>query len=447
MLATGSSLVGGKTVEKRPKFKDSRGYDRAFQARMLRTLYQDPDYACSVGVYLNPEHFDRYVHRWFARQLLTYAKKHGSGITKDAIKIAAKAETRTGRFKASYAPELQVFLEKLDLPVKDMSYIREEMYHFVKHQTTREAILEAVDHLDTGDEEAIDACMSRVLEVQASMGGGLGHFYVRDVKKRTKRRKEYEKNGIPSGMVLDDHLKPGGLPPKAIGVVIAPTGKGKSHILVNLGRAAILDGKKVLHVTLELPEETIQDRYDASFTGVTLNALEDRAGTINKAVTDLGSQFGEFLVVKEFPPVTLTVSMLRAYIRQLERIGFYPDLVIVDYADLMLPSVSRDSMYEDQGNIYLELIKLAKELRVAVWTAAQTQRGALDKEHIDIDTIAESFKKMMHADLVILFCQTQEEKRVHKRARIFIGKNRFGPDKIEYKVRPDWSRSQLRAAA
>lgn len=439
------SAITVKKAAKRPKFT----YDKAFQLRLLRTMFQDQDFTCTTGIYLSPAHFEKKAHRWVAQAIIHYATKHGHGIGVDALKIELDRSIKTEprRWTTDLVDAVKAVIERLDAKVKDKSFIKEELYRFIKHQATRDAIIASLDHLDAQDFEAIDQEFNRVLEVQESFNGGLGQFFVRDIAKRTKARQTYEKNGVSTGLKLDEYLKPGGLPPKALGVVVAPSGKGKSHILVHLGKSAVLESqKKVLHITLEMSEEMVLDRYDASFSTIPLNRLEDKPKAVRKKVRQLGKEFGEFLVVKEFPPASLTVPALRAYIRQLERIAFYPDVIIVDYADLLLPSqVGRErDAYEEMGLIYQELRRLSYEINCPIWTASQTNKEALNKEHFDWNSIADSSKKVHVADLIILFQQTLAEKK-KKQARIGVGKNRFGPDKFDIGIRVDWSRSTIRS--
>lgn len=436
-----------KSAKKKKRLKFT--YDTQFQARLLRTLYQDQDYTCTTGIYLSPSHFEKRTHRWIAQEILRYATKHGHGISQDALRIeldrASKVDSR--KWSKDTIEATKATIERLGSKVKDKSYIKEELYRFIKHQVTRDAILESVDHLEVQDYEAVDQAFNKVLEVQESMSGGLGQFYVRDVSQRTTKRIEYVKDGISTGTKLDDYLKPGGLPPKALGCVVAPSGKGKTHILVHLGKSAVLESnKKVLHITLELSEDMVLDRYDAAFSNIPIGRLEEKPKSIRRTVKQLGEQYGEFLVVKEFAPASLTVPALRAYVRQLERIAFYPDMIIVDYADLLLPSqIGRDrDAYEEMGLIYQELRKLSYDTNCPVWTASQTNKEALNKEHYDWDKIADSAKKVHVSDLIVCFMQTLGEKK-KKMGRIGVAKNRFGPDKFDLQVRTDWSRSHVRS--
>jgi hypothetical protein len=99
--------------------------------------------------------------------------------------------------------------------------------------------------------------------------------------------------------------------------------------------------------------------------------------------------------------------------------------------------------YEDAGAVWRGCRRLSYEVNAPVHTASQTQRGALHKEHVDWDQIADSAKKVMVSDVVLILQQTREE---HKQGvgRFYIGKNRFGTAKAEWKVRLDWARIDIR---
>lgn len=448
-IFTKPSTAVKKTPVSSPAVKPRFEYDRAYQSRLIRVLYQEAGFTCTAGIHLSHEHFEKKLHRWLAKTILDYAKKYGSGISIDAIKNQATRDARTGRVQKKELPELTALIKKLDNPVKDKSYVKDDLFLFIKHQAVRDAIMGSLDYLEKQDYEPIDKLFERAIEVKMATTGGVGKFYTKDLAARMKRRRLYVRNGVPTGLALDDHMKPGGLPPKQLGVVIAPPGGGKSSCLVHLGKSAVLEseregGERVLHVTLELADEVIEDKYDAAFSGVVLSALEDEIAEVEASAAKMGTKYGDFLVVKEFPPASLTVSGLRSYMRQLERLAFYPTMLIVDYADLLLPSRhTSEGTYEEIGSIYQDLRKLAVEMEIPVWTASQANRAALEKPIITIADLAESFKKAMVADVMIALCQTSEEK-THKKARFYVAKNRNGSSDMQFPVRLDWARSSIK---
>jgi replicative DNA helicase len=421
-------------------------YGKDFERRMLRVLYADQEFATTTGLHLSHEHFSTPGLRWLAQKIVGYVKEHGVGISKDALNIELDRDVKIGRLTKANVENARALVDSVDVEVKDRSYVRGELFKFIKNQTVDRAIRASIDHLDAQDFESVDRELQKVLDVQTSAMNGLGHFFVRDRGIRRERRKEYKFDGISTGLFLDEKLKPKGIPPKSLLTVVAPSGVGKSSTLMYMARSAVMNSEaKVLYITTELSEEVVCDRLDASFTGISIGMLEKERKLVSGKVRNLGKKFGEFLVVKEFPPGMLTPNGLHAYIRQLERVPFYPDVIYVDSADDMVPDNpgrERDS-YEDYGSVWRGLRKLSYDVRAPVATASQTGRGALNKEHVDWDQIADSAKKVMVSDVVLILQQTREEHR-QKVGRFYIAKNRFGSAKSEWKVRLDWGLVDIR---
>ena len=123
------------------------------------------------------------------------------------------------------------------------------------------------------------------------------------------------------------------------------TGRGKSTVLVCLGAAALEAGKNVLHVTLELDDRVIADRYDARFSGIALSDLSKCPKRLRKRLKAVAAAHHSNLQVRYWPTATLGFGMLRTYLRRLECAAFYPDLILLDYADLM----SKAELYAHGG--------------------------------------------------------------------------------------------------
>jgi replicative DNA helicase len=413
---------------------------------MLRVLFADHEFATTTGVHLTPEHFTTAPMRWLAQKIVGYVKEHGVGISKDALRIELDRDVKIGRLIRSNLEQARALVDAIDTPVKDKSYVKDELFRFIKNQVVDRSIRASLTHLDAMDFESVDKEVQKILDVQQSLDGGLGHFFVRDRKERLKRRKEYVPDGVPTGLFLDELLKPKGVPPKSLTTVVTPTGGGKSGTcLFMCGSAVTSDyAAKALYITTELSAEVVTDRLDARLTGVSLNRLEEERKAVSRSVRDLGVKYGEFLVVKEFPPMALTPNGLRAYLRQLERVAFYPDIVFVDSADDMLPDdLGRDrDSYEDYGSVWRGLRKVSFDIRAPVVTVSQTQRGALNKEHVDWNEIADSAKKAMVSDVIVILQQTRQEYD-DKVGRFYVAKNRHGVAKKEWSVRIDWARLNI----
>lgn len=431
-------------------------YDLRFQERIVRTLFQDPDWCMQFGVpNLNADLFENNVHRWFVDRIIGYAHRYMTGITIDAIKIEARNAYRSGRLVKKRDKEfVTALIAKLRRPVKDRSYIKRELFRFIKTQTLKDVFSNDIRELmKANDVDRYDGALQRVLDVQAPTEGGLGHFMVGHRTERYKRRKNWAADGIATGLECDQHSKAGGPRPKQLAAVVAPPHVGKTMSLCHLlKQAVLLSQQPALFISLEEDEETIQDRLDSAFTGININELEKKKNIrkVRRFWRKLGKQLqGEPIVVKEFPMGSTTVLQIERYIKSLERKGFYPGVVFVDYAGLLKPESEdsgrnrrNDSRYEEVGSVYVELRGMAQRLGILVWTAHQGNRDSLGKKVITMRDLAESFKPAMHADWLLALCQTDEEQLRH-RARIFTMKMRGGRSRMEYKVRLDYERVRV----
>ena len=142
-------------------------------------------------------------------------------------------------------------------------------------------------------------------------------------------------------------------------------------------------------------------------------------------------------MIKYFPPKSITTKTIETHIEKMIASGNKPDLIIIDYADLVLPfSKSKDSTYAEQGDVYIELRGLGGLLELPVWTASQTNRSGIDSEVIEADKIADSYAKVMNADFIMSWSRKSKDK-INNTARAHIMKNRFGQDGITFPCKMD----------
>jgi hypothetical protein len=421
-------------------------YSGKFQERILRCLYSDPDWCIQFAVpHLDASLFENNVHRWFADRILGYSKKYMTGVSRDALKIEARHAYTAGRLvRKRDKASVDALLSKLRKPVPDRSYIKRELFRFIKTQTLKDVVQhDIIELVKTNDVDKYDGVLQRVLDVQAPTEGGLGHGMASNRTDRYKRRKDWERDGFTTGLETDKDMKHGGPRRKQLAAVVAPPHTGKTTVLCHLTKQMVtLANKRVLFISLEEDEDTIQDRLDAAFTGIDINELE--TGTNPRKIRRFWRKFAkthdhEMIMVKEMPMGITTVAQIERFIKSLERKGFYPDAVVVDYAGLIKPDGKEDdSRYEDVGTVYIELRSMAQRLNLLVWTAHQGNRQSMGKKIVTMKDLADSFKPAMHSDFLIAICQTEDEK-LRERARIYSMKVRGGSANKEYNVKIDYA--------
>ena len=204
--------------------------------------------------------------------------------------------------------------------------------------------------------------------------------------------------------------------------------------LVHLGTQALKAGKNVIHYTLELQDTVIANRYDSCLFGYPLGDSSSFKDEIYEEVKNIPGK----LIIKEYPTKSASSNTLRSHLTKLLKRGIEPGMIIVDYGDLLRPlSIKREKRNELES-IYEELRSIAGEFNLPVWTASQTNRSGLNADVITMESISEAFNKCFVADFIFSVSRTVEDKN-NNTGRIFIAKNRNGPDGIVYPIFMDTS--------
>jgi len=232
---------------------------------------------------------------------------------------------------------------------------------------------------------------------------------------------------------------------------LAPTGVGKSIVLVNSGAAAILHGFNVLHVTLEMSKEKTGQRYLGCFTEKWIRRRFEgpiRTNMISR-LNSIKETYNKKLIIAEYAPNDVSIDVIHSNLNTLRRVhGINIDVVIVDYLELLNPreAVRDDRDYGIQKRIAVELCRLAKKENVLVFSAFQTNRdgnenlntNSTDKV-IELNKVAESYGKTFAVDYLVTINQNKQEYDegkenpenqdspiTHAKYRFYIAKNRNG---------------------
>lgn len=135
-----------------------------------------------------------------------------------------------------------------------------------------------------------------------------GYDYLKDFEERFNIK---SRNPVSTGWGLVDNIAGGGLGGGELGVCVAPTGAGKSMVLVHLGAAALRQGKTVVHYTLELRDTVVARRYDSCITGFELSSLVGNKAEVLEAVKDIEGR----LIVKEYPTKSATTNTFKNHLK------------------------------------------------------------------------------------------------------------------------------------
>ena len=229
---------------------------------------------------------------------------------------------------------------------------------------------------------------------------------------------------------MDDVLD-GGLSRAEVGCWIAYAKRGKSTALMHHGVVGTRGLRRyVLHIVLEGTLKQTENRYDTRFS-------EELYSTIKRGAIDAGAYgrlqaeyeaLTRLLVVRAFTQHwEYTALNIEQEIKELRSYGWKPDIVIVDYGDLLRSRGKADSELAHQKAGFQDLHRIAEREEVALWTASQAQRpkGTSDEmEHlIKARDIADAYAKIRLCDFIGSINQTNQERQDH-RIRLFANEYR-----------------------
>jgi len=384
---------------------------------------------------IKSEYFENPHHGTIASTVIKLYKKYGTALTYGAVKQAINKTVDKDEFN-----EIKRVFKKLKKPIKEIEekLITDQVKRFARHQEIKSAIRSGIDLLEKDDLEALETKWMNALSVGKRSTAISSQFFFSSFDKRHKRRmKVPEVLGtlIPE---LDELLHDGGFHRGELNVFLALPGHGKSFALDHMAKAAVLQKKKVVFYTLEMSADKAAGRLDAAFSGVEIKNLRLKHKRISKKLEYYEKKFGDSLLIREFPAKSLSVGMLRSDLLSLKLQGFKPDVIIVDYINILGRS-SNDDSYRNLGDVYIDLRGLAQEFNIWCITAGQSNRGGFKSELITMKDIGESFEGAMHADVIITLNRLQAEKK-SKTLRLYLAKNRNEIDNITITIQTAFHR-------
>tara|TARA_A100001515_G_C4572842_1_gene210314 strand:- start:15 stop:1385 length:1371 start_codon:yes stop_codon:yes gene_type:complete len=409
-------------------------YGRKFQESLCQLMLQDRSFCDQLVEVFDIEFLELKHLRVFVNQVVEYKQEYETHPSRETMMTLLRANLDD----ESEAIKLQVRdyfarIHKSDMGVDGEEYIKKTALDFCKKQKLKEAMIKSVGLLQKSSFDEIAEEINNALKLGSD--NNFGYDYLKDFEERFVFR---PRNPVTSGWKYIDEICEGGLGQGELGVVIAPTGAGKSMALVHLGAEAIKSGKNVIHYTLELGSTVIASRYDSCMTKVPLKELPAFKDMIYDKVKDLEGR----LIVKEYPTKSASPATIKNHLEKLKLRGISIDMIIIDYGDLLRPSVIRKEKRHELETIYEDLRAIAQEYECPVWTASQTNRSGLNAEVITMESISEAFNKCFVADFICTISRTVEDK-IDNEGRMFVAKNRNGPDGLVFPMKINTSNVQL----
>ena len=365
------------------KKKTSASHGKNFQEVLAYLILEDRPFSEQIEEVLDVNFFELNYLKVFVSKIFNYRTKykvHPTSKIFDSIirtELDNESEATREQVRRYFAPT-------------DGEYIKSTALDFCKKQKLKEAILKSVNLLQSSSYDEIKKLIDDALSL--GIDNDYGHDFQKDFELRYELR---ARNPVSTGWEKIDELTKNGLGKGELGVVIAPTGAGKSMVLAHLGAEAVKAGRNVVHYTLELSEEATGLRYDSCISGVRLGDLHSMKDMVYDSIKEIEGK----LVIKEYPTKSASVNTLHSHLEKLQKNKTKIGMIIVDYGDLLKPVGSYREKRNELESIYEGLRALAQEFECPIWTASQTNRSGLNAEVITMESISEAFSKCFVADM------------------------------------------------
>ena len=379
---------------------------------ILRNLLFNEEYLRKVVPFIKAEYFEEITQKVIFEEIWNFVQEYNQATTKEVLCI--EIEKRSDITDASFKEITQLISYLEDVPT-DYDWLLDTTEKWCRDRAIYLALMESIALADGKDKEkdrdAIPSILSDALAV--SFDTHVGHDYLLDYEARYEsyHRKE---DKIEFDLEFFNKITKGGLPNKTLNIALAGTGVGKSLFMCHVASGALLDGKNVLYITMEMAEEKIAERIDANLLNVPIQEITDLPKVMfEDKVTKLAQKTQGTLIIKEYPTASAHAGHFRALLNELAlKKSFRPDIIFVDYLNICASSRYRGNStvnsYSYIKAIAEELRGLAVEANVPIVSATQTTRSGYGSSDVELTDTSESFGLPATADLMFALISTEE---------------------------------------
>ena len=379
---------------------------------ILRNLIFNEEYLRKVVPFIKSGYYEDHSQKILFEEILKFVQEYNQPPTKEVLCI--ETEKRSDINDTSFKEVTQLISQLEDAPT-DFDWLVDTTEKWCRDRAIYLALMESIALADGKDEkkdrDAIPSILSNALAV--SFDTHIGHDYLIDYEQRYEsyHRKE---DKIPFDLEYFNKITKGGLPNKTLNIALAGTGVGKSLFMCHVASSALLGGKNVLYITLEMAEEKIAERIDANLLNVPIQEITELPKVMfEDKVTKLANRTQGSLIIKEYPTASAHAGHFRSLLNELAlKKSFRPDIIFVDYLNICASeryrAGSNVNSYTVVKAIAEELRGLACEANVPIVSATQTTRSGYGSSDVELTDTSESFGLPATADLMFALISTDE---------------------------------------
>ena len=397
-----------------------------FQLQILNNIILYKDFASSIVDVLEPKYFDNQYFKLIMQMTKEYYHKYEHAPSFSTLEQITKSEVTSPMAQKMV---LDMITQVIDAPEDGYQYVQEKALKFCKQQELQKVMSKAQKIIDKGDFESYDHLEEMVREAlqvgEVDTGTADVFFNLDEVLDDDFR------HPIPIGITGIDNLLKGGLAKGEIGVILAPTGVGKTTVLSKIANNAFNLGYNVLQIFFEDNPKIIQRKHFTMWTKIAPDNLSLQREEVLEKVKQIKENAPNRLILKKLPSDTLTMNQIKNQMRKMIAEGIKLDLVVVDYIDCIVPDKNLGDEWKSEGSVMRGFESMCHELDIAGWTATQGNRSSISSEVVTTDQMGGSIKKAQVGHVIISVAKSLQQKEMNL-ATIAITKSRIGKDGIVF---------------
>jgi len=396
----------------------------SFQIQLLNNIVIDKDFANSIVDVLDPKYFDNQYFKLIMQMVKEYYIKYEHAPTFATLDQLTKSEISSSMAQKMV---LDMLSEVKEAPIEGSDFVQEKSLKFCKQQELKKVMSKAQKIIDKGDFESYDHLEEMVreaLQVGEVDTGTSDVFSNLDVVLDDDYR-----HPIPMGVPGIDNLLKGGLAKGEIGVILAPTGVGKTTFLTKIANNGFNLGYNVLQVFFEDNPKIIQRKHFTLWTGIAPDNLSSHRDDVMEKVREIKTNTKNRLTLKKLPSDTMTMNQIKNQIRKMIAEGNKIDMIVLDYIDCVTPDKHLGDEWKSEGSVMRAFEAMCHELDIVGWTATQGNRSSISSEVVTTDQMGGSIKKAQVGHVIISVAKSLQQKEMNL-ATIAITKSRIGKDGI-----------------
>ena len=397
-----------------------------FQIQLLNQIILDKDFSHSIIDVIENNYFENKYFKIIIQMIKEYYVKYDHTPSFDTLEQVAKSELQQ---ETAVKVVLDTIKKIKSAPIDGVDFVQEKALKFCKQQELQKVMKKAQKIIDGGEFENYDTLEELVRD--ALLVGSKDTSMLDVFSNLDQVLDEDYRHPIPMGIPGIDRLLKGGLAKGEIGVILAPTGVGKSTILTKISNHAFNLGFNVLQVFFEDNPKVIQRKHFILWTKIHPDELSEKKEEVMKKVNEIKETMPNELILKKLPSDTKTMLQIKNEIRKMIADGIKIDMVVLDYIDCVVPDKNLGDEWKSEGSVMRGFEAMCHELNLAGWTATQGNRASISSEVVTTDQMGGSIKKAQVGHVIISVAKTLQQKEM-KLATIAITKSRIGDDGVVF---------------